>query len=141
MREAVLWELLRGKWGVIPGVRIMRVENPCLPGTPDVCVGFNGKCAWIELKMIESFPKRASTPVRIDHFTSQQKLWLNEWGGIKIPVFVIIRVVSTGYYVFEWRAATQICEMTRSQWEEKAVLVLPSRGGDWLSVLRAIFKE
>lgn len=141
MREAVLWELLKKHWARIPGLRIMRVENPCLPGTPDVCVGFNGKCAWIELKMIAAFPKRDSTPVRIEHFTSQQKLWLKEWGEIKIPAFVIIRVVSTGYYVFEWRAATQICEMTRSQWEENAVLILPSRGGDWLSVLRAIFKD
>ncbi|RPJ39971.1 MAG: hypothetical protein EHM35_00875 [Planctomycetaceae bacterium] len=47
------------------------VENPAGPGTPDVqYVG-----GWVELKWIEDWPKRATTPVVIEHFTPQQKVW------------------------------------------------------------------
>lgn len=47
------------------------VENTAGPGTPDVqYVG-----GWAELKWIEDWPKRASTPVVIDHFTPQQRVW------------------------------------------------------------------
>lgn len=51
----------------------VRVENPIHPGTPDVnlCDG-----RWLELKCIEAWPARAATPVRIPHFTPQQRVWL-----------------------------------------------------------------
>lgn len=47
------------------------VENPCLPGTPDV----NFIEGWVELKWIRTWPKGADTVVRLDHYTPQQKLW------------------------------------------------------------------
>lgn len=47
------------------------VENPCLPGTPDV----NYIEGWIELKWIRAWPKRADTPVKISHYTKQQRVW------------------------------------------------------------------
>lgn len=49
----------------------IRVENPCLPGTPDV----NCALGWIELKWLEDWPKRADTTVRIDHYTPQQRIF------------------------------------------------------------------
>lgn len=48
------------------------VENPALPGTPDV----NYIGGWMELKYIRDWPKRDSTTVRLDHFTQQQRIWL-----------------------------------------------------------------
>lgn len=48
------------------------VENPACPGTPDV--NFIG--GWVELKWLRAWPKGAATPVRVEHFTPQQKLWL-----------------------------------------------------------------
>ena len=51
----------------------VRVENPIHPGTPDVnlCDG-----RWIELKCIPGWPVRASTVVRIGHYTPQQRVFL-----------------------------------------------------------------
>lgn len=48
------------------------VENPAHPGTPDVnyCHG------WIELKAASWWPERVATPLRVPHFTQQQKIWL-----------------------------------------------------------------
>jgi hypothetical protein len=49
------------------------VENPAYPGTPDV----NYREGWIELKCMRRWPRNADTsPVLIDHFTPQQRVWL-----------------------------------------------------------------
>lgn len=49
------------------------VENPAYPGTPDV----NYVEGWIELKWLRRWPSNAWTaPVRLDHFTPQQRTWL-----------------------------------------------------------------
>lgn len=47
------------------------VENPALPGTPDV----NYTLGWVELKWLRSWPVGEATPVVIDHFTPQQRIW------------------------------------------------------------------
>ena len=46
------------------------VENPANPGTPDVSY-VDG---WIELKQIDSWPASEATPVRISHYTPQQRI-------------------------------------------------------------------
>ncbi len=54
------------------GLDACSVENPALPGTPDV-QHIDG---WLELKFLEEWPKREDTTVRIEHFTPQQRCWL-----------------------------------------------------------------
>ena len=49
----------------------MRVENPLLPGTPDV----NCTKGWIELKQCDKWPG-GDASLRVKHFTPQQKVWL-----------------------------------------------------------------
>jgi hypothetical protein len=48
------------------------VENSCGPGTPDV----NYIGGWLELKRVAAWPANLRTPVRIPHFSPQQKVWL-----------------------------------------------------------------
>lgn len=48
------------------------VENGAGAGTPDV----NCVLGWLELKSIDGWPARPETPVRVPHFTPEQRLWL-----------------------------------------------------------------
>ncbi len=47
------------------------VENPALPGTPDV----NFVEGWVELKWLRSWPKNEDTVVPFKHFTPQQRVF------------------------------------------------------------------
>ena len=63
------------------------VENAVGPGTPDV----NYIGGWVELKKIRYWPRRGG-PVRVPHFTQQQRVWLERrWhrGG---AVYMLIQI-------------------------------------------------
>lgn len=56
----------------LSGLDAMSVENSVRPGTPDV----NYIGGWVELKVLEKWPVRAATKVRVPCFTDQQRVWL-----------------------------------------------------------------
>ena len=57
--------------GALASLGAIAVENPALPGTPDV----NYVEGWIELKWLRSWPVGETTVVRFEHFTAQQRVW------------------------------------------------------------------
>ena len=50
------------------------VENPVLPGTPDI----NYRDGWVEAKWLRAWPRRPETVVPLEHFTQQQRFWLRQ---------------------------------------------------------------
>lgn len=48
------------------------IENMLAAGTPDVSLA----TGWVELKWLREWPARASTIVRLDHYTEEQRQWL-----------------------------------------------------------------
>jgi hypothetical protein len=89
--ESKMWAKLRPVF-LAAKLDPVRVENPICPGTPDVNL-CNG--TWVELKCIECWPVRASTNVRIPHFSPQQRVWLyRRWLAAPGSTLLILEVVS-----------------------------------------------
>lgn len=79
-------------------------------GTPDV----NYVEGWIELKWIRSWPVRPDTPVKIDHFTIQQRRWLNRRWNAGGNAWLLLQV-QREWLLFSGRdAADYICNLTRT---------------------------
>jgi hypothetical protein len=80
------------------------VENKVYPGTPDV----NYIGGWMELKWLRRWPKNCDeSPVKIDHFTPQQRVWLKRrWrrGG---AAWLLLQV-RTDWLIFDGETAALI---------------------------------
>lgn len=79
------------------------VENPCLPGTPDV----NYVEGWVELKCVEKWPKREDTILRLDHFTPQQKLFLRKRWAKGGNAFLLLQV-EQDWLLFDGPTAAEV---------------------------------
>lgn len=79
------------------------VENPCRPGTPDV----NYIEGWIELKWVEKWPARKDTPVRLPHFTPQQKLHLRRRWHMGGNAYLLLQV-EQDWFLFNGEEAAKI---------------------------------
>jgi hypothetical protein len=79
------------------------VENGVGPGTPDV--NFVG--GWLELKSVDKWPAHEDTPLRVDHFTQQQKVWLIKRikaGGVAL----LLLKVDNDWLLFDGHVAAHI---------------------------------
>jgi len=74
-RESGFWAEIKRALGKRPFHDLVRIENSCEEGTPDVNYCIGGADGWIELKRVE-LPKRDATVVKVDHFTGGQRAWL-----------------------------------------------------------------
>lgn len=59
------------------GWHAMRVENPALPGTPDVNWAGDGAEGWLEIKYVHRYPPKGGT-VQVRDFSPQQRVWLTK---------------------------------------------------------------
>lgn len=78
----------------------VRVENPACPGTPDV----NYLHGWVELKYAERWPPKGG-PLRLDHFTKQQRVWHVRRTHAGGRSFVLLKVGETEWLLFKGEVA------------------------------------
>lgn len=120
--SSCLWASLKRGVGGTPGLHMERIENGSVnKGTPDVELCLRGRCAWVELKYLEGAPKKPSTPVRIPHFTAEQKLWLRKRGICGGLAWLFVQVgganpQDTEYFLFDHEAAQVVTELTIAEW-------------------------
>lgn len=105
-KESLMWGKVRPHL-IAAKLDPIRVENPIHPGTPDVnlCNGF-----WIELKCIDRWPARESTPLRIPIFTPQQRVFLyRRWKYAPGTTFLLLEVRSVRQWLlFDGDVAAKI---------------------------------
>ena len=76
--ESDFWSVVRRN--LSPYGRLVRLESGLTEsGIPDVAYCFLGSAGWLELKSVAAWPKRPATPLRIDHLTLEQVLFLETW--------------------------------------------------------------
>lgn len=78
-----------------------RVENCCLPGTPDISTSIG----WIESKWKDNWPKEGI--VKLDHYTPQQRVWAIKQTRAKGPCWLMLQV-KHDYLLFEGSTAATI---------------------------------
>jgi hypothetical protein len=132
MSEAAMWNTLRPV--LVQSVRddAVRVENPAWPGTPDVHWCMDGIEGWLELKEVPEWPKRPGTPLRIDHYTSQQRVWQRRRYNAGGRVHVLIKV-SDDWLLFDVLTAISIIgEADRTKLIERCKLWCRPLDGEML---------
>jgi hypothetical protein len=105
----------------------MAVENPILPGTPDVNVSTG---AWIELKSMERWPKMPHTVLRIEHWTPQQRVWHIRRSRVGGETYVLLELVEDKHFLLlaGGTAARILGRTTRPELEASALVVWRTRG-------------
>lgn len=94
------------------GLDPTRIENAIDVGTADV----NYIEGWCELKFVREWPRRGG-PLKIRHFTPQQRVWLLRRSHCGGRAFLVLKV-ATEWYVLPAGEATEILyhgEMTRER--------------------------
>lgn len=104
--ESAMWKALR-PFLIAAKLDPVRVENPIHPGTPDVNLATG---AWIELKSVDRWPARAETPLRIGHFTPQQRVFLyRRWKHAPGTTFLLMEVrAARQWLLFDGNVAAKV---------------------------------
>jgi hypothetical protein len=89
-REVALFNYL--KQGMKNRWDVSRHEDNTGPGIPDVSYGLRNVNGWIELKVLDSWPKSDKTPVKIPHLTDWQKRWLARRGMHGGRTWLLVRI-------------------------------------------------
>lgn len=111
----------------LAGLDAVRVENPADPGTPDI----NFKLGWIETKLIKRWPKKKLSPVRVRHYTPQQRAW--HVRRHKVGGFILVVIEVEGYvFVYDGLTAAQhLGFMNRAEMESKSRLCMDTWNAKW----------
>lgn len=97
--EKQTWRNLKKGLDYIKGIQYQRFEDALSCGIPDLMVCAYGRTTFVELKQRDGFPKRGSTPIRLDYRRNQFTWGRNhaEAGGR----YLLIAQVGHRYYVFQ----------------------------------------
>ena len=111
--EQRLYDWMQRKIGHV--AMLERVENRVKKDTPDLYVSaeYSDACGhatlrgWVELKVLDRFPARAATPVKISHWTSGQQYWALRHKKSGGTTWLVVAVEDVGQ-VFVFDAAEKV---------------------------------
>lgn len=110
MSENAMWQALRPAF-VRTGLHPVRIESHYTDqGIPDV----NYRDGWVELKHVDDWPARGG-PLKIKHFTKEQRSWLRQREACGGFAFLLLRVGQEWLLFRGTVAALSIGAATREQ--------------------------
>lgn len=141
--EQRLYDWLKRKIGHV--AMLERVENRVKKDTPDLYFATGHGQAlrprplqgWIELKVLEKFPARATTPVKIPHWTTGQRYWAIRHRAMGGYTWLVVQVEDHIFVFNGAEAAGLVDTWTVLDWERYGQL-LHKRNTKTLDVLDAL---
>lgn len=138
MNEATLRNYVRPRL-LAKGVLTTHHEDALNTGIPDLSYSGGGVHGWIELKWLPAWPKRAETPVRIPHYTKEQKHFLLSRGRAGGRCWLLLRV-GKEHLLFDHEYAQRVGEEDRG-WLYGIARQHDRIGIDFEQLTRCITKE
>lgn len=99
MSENNLWNRLRSK-GIFE--EATRHEDKLANGIADLSFVCGGRHGWMELKFVAMWPKRKDTVVRVPHFTTAQREFLETKGRCGGNTWLFMQV-EDDHLLFSWQ--------------------------------------
>lgn len=94
------------------GVLTAHHEDMLNVGVPDLSYSHAGVHGWIELKWAAEWPARSTTPLRLPHYTKEQRHWLLSRGRAGGRCWLLLRV-GREHLLFDHERAQHVGEMER----------------------------
>lgn len=121
--EQKLYDWLKRKIGHV--AMLERVENRVKKDTPDLYFATTHGQAqqsrplqgWIELKVLDKFPARATTPVKIPHWTTGQRYWAIRHRAMGGWTWLVVQVGDQIFVFNAAEAAGLVDTWTTLDWE------------------------
>jgi len=119
---------------------VERVENRVKRDTPDIFVATPEWAGWIESKVLPAFPKRPTTAVRLEHWTTGQRYFMQRLRPTAAKGWLVCRVADEVFVFNGAKLATHGQDWTESDWRAMAVVVQVrnDHGGALLAALGAV---
>ena len=136
MNEATLRNYIR-KGLHVRGVLTTHHEDMLITGLPDLSYSHSGVHGWIELKWLEHWPHRATTPVRLSRYTKEQKHFLLSRGRVGGRCWLLLRV-GTEHLLFDHERAQHVDTMPRAWLEANATLHNTTRSFDFETLIKRL---
>ena len=136
MNEATLRNYIR-KGLHAKGVLTTHHEDMLAVGLPDLSYSHGGVHGWIELKWLEHWPYRATTPVRLSRYTKEQKHFLLTRGRTGGRCWLLLRV-GIEHLLFDHERSQHIDTMPRAWLEANAALHNASRSLDFETLTKRL---
>lgn len=124
MSESNLWAKLRTNMVGTYWSEATRHEDKLSRGIADVSFCQEGRHGWMELKWVADWPARDSTIIRIPHYSTEQKAFLDIKGKAGGNTWLFLQIGSD-HLLFDFQAAQTVGDVP------KAELIDLAEGGYW----------
>lgn len=94
-----------------------RHEDKFQKGIADISFCQCGIGGWMELKHVSDWPARETTPVRIPHYSIDQKEFLEKKGKCQGNSWLFIQVAGD-FLLYDWRSAQYLPDKTKTEMVE-----------------------
>lgn len=124
--EANLWARLRTNMVGKYWCEATRHEDKFQRGIADISFCQNGIGGWMELKHVSDYPARDKTPIRMPHYSIDQKEFLEKKGKCMGNTWLFIQIAGD-FFLYDHVAAQDLPDKTKTEMVELSTFFYEKR--------------